>query len=61
MASSFDYASDQAHDQAVNGVAHTTVQAVTIQEVSRHLGVSDETIRRRLRSKQLVRQKHKTP
>jgi hypothetical protein len=48
-------------DQAPAGVAYTpgggTVQAVTIPEASQALGVSVETIRRRLRRQQLAGQK----
>ena len=55
------YTKGYAPDQAPAGVAYTpgggTVQAVTIPDASRILGVSVETIRRRLRRQQLAGQK----
>jgi hypothetical protein len=55
------YTNGYTPDQASAGAAYTsgggTVQAVTIPEASRTLGVSVETVRRRLRRQQLAGQK----
>jgi hypothetical protein len=55
------YTQDQAADQVPESGAYTpngaTVQAVTISEAARALGVSVETVRRRLRRQQLAGQK----